>query len=62
MLGIDGIFGDKTRVAVLEFQKKGRPWPDGIVGPGTKKALESQQLKLNPPEKHILWHRAKPYL
>ncbi|MGI6162642.1 MAG: polysaccharide deacetylase family protein [Bacillota bacterium] len=52
--GIDGIFGDKTRVAVLEFQKKAGLGQDGIVGPGTKKALESQQLKLNPPEKHIV--------
>ncbi len=52
--GVDGIFGGKTRAAVLEFQKKARIGQDGIAGPGTKKALESQLLKLNPPEKHIV--------
>jgi len=36
---IDGIFGEKTRKAVVYFQKKNNLNPDGIVGPLTWKKL-----------------------
>jgi Putative peptidoglycan binding domain/N-acetylmuramoyl-L-alanine amidase len=35
----DGIFGDMTRKAVIDFQKKQGLTPDGIVGPKTRKLL-----------------------
>ncbi|MBE3518711.1 MAG: peptidoglycan-binding protein [Firmicutes bacterium] len=35
----DGWFGSKTRAAVVDFQRKSGLYPDGIVGPDTKKAL-----------------------
>lgn len=51
---VDGIFGDKTKVAVLEFQSKMNLGQDGIVGPTTKKALQAQHAKLNPPNTHTV--------
>ena len=36
---VDGIFGAKTRAAVVLFQKKNKLTPDGIVGAKTLKAL-----------------------
>ncbi len=36
---VDGIFGAKTRSAVVLFQKKNKLTPDGIVGAKTLKAL-----------------------
>lgn len=42
---LDGIFGPKTRSAVIAFQERNQLWADGIVGPITlgvlKKALQS---------------------
>jgi peptidoglycan hydrolase-like protein with peptidoglycan-binding domain len=40
--GIDGIFGSNTEKAVRQFQKDHRLTVDGIVGPATKKVLESK--------------------
>lgn len=40
---IDGIFGAKTEQAVLQFQRDQGLTPDGIVGPITWRALQSQQ-------------------
>jgi hypothetical protein len=40
--GVDGIFGSNTEQAVLQFQRDHRLTADGIVGPATKKALESK--------------------
>jgi peptidoglycan/xylan/chitin deacetylase (PgdA/CDA1 family) len=51
---VDGVFGNKTKAAVLEFQKQVNLSRDGIAGPATKKTLESQHLKLNPPGKHVV--------
>jgi len=51
---LDGIFGVKTKASVIEFQKKVGILQDGIVGPITKKALESQYYRINPPEKHVV--------
>lgn len=42
---IDGIFGEQTEEAVLEFQESRELEPDGIVGPQTRAALE---LRLPP--------------
>jgi peptidoglycan hydrolase-like protein with peptidoglycan-binding domain len=38
---IDGIFGDKTAAAVVQFQKNSNLNPDGIVGPDTWRALNA---------------------
>jgi len=65
--GVDGVFGDKTRAAVLEFQQENGLLRDGIVGPQTKQALYGEFLKLNPPAKHTvsagetLWIIANKY-
>ena len=36
---VDGIYGPKTKAAVVAFQKKNKLVPDGIVGPKTLAAL-----------------------
>lgn len=38
-LVVDGIFGNKTRLAVIAFQIKNLLVPDGLVGPKTRAAL-----------------------
>lgn len=38
-LTVDGIFGNKTRLAVIAFQIKNLLVPDGLVGPKTRAAL-----------------------
>lgn len=40
-LKVDGIFGKNTRLAVIDFQRKNKLVPDGIVGIGTAKALNT---------------------
>lgn len=45
--GIDGIFGEKTRQAVIAFQSAQGLQPDGIVGPLTWAAI--QKLSAVPP-------------
>ena len=40
---VDGIFGEKTKAAVLAFQQSYGLLRDGIVGPGTKQALPARQ-------------------
>lgn len=37
--GADGVWGQKTRAAVITFQRLAKLHPDGIVGPKTRKAL-----------------------
>jgi len=39
-LVVDGIFGDNTRAAVIEFQHRSELAADGIVGPNTMSALQ----------------------
>jgi sporulation and spore germination protein/L,D-transpeptidase-like protein/putative peptidoglycan binding protein len=39
--GVDGVFGQQTRSAVIAFQKWRRVRPDGDPGPDTKSALET---------------------
>jgi len=39
--GVDGVFGAGTETAVIAFQKSKNLTPDGIVGPGTMAALQS---------------------
>lgn len=38
-IAVDGIFGDATRAAVVQFQKQSGIATDGIVGPKTWQAL-----------------------
>ena len=38
-LAVDGIFGPRTRTAVVAFQRQAGLVPDGIVGPRTRAAL-----------------------
>ncbi|MBW4541953.1 MAG: peptidoglycan-binding protein [Myxacorys chilensis ATA2-1-KO14] len=38
-IAVDGIFGDATRAAVVQFQKQSGIATDGIVGPQTWQAL-----------------------
>lgn len=40
----DGIFGPKTKEAVLNFQKKSGLSVDGVVGPETAKALKQAAM------------------
>lgn len=42
---VDGIFGEKTRKAVIFFQKRNNLTPDGIVGPLTWKKLGFDPLE-----------------
>jgi lipoprotein-anchoring transpeptidase ErfK/SrfK len=39
--GVDGVFGQQTRAAVIAFQKWRRSRPDGDAGPATKAALQT---------------------
>lgn len=41
----DGVFGDKTRAAVIAFQWSAGLTPDGIVGPKTLKALQDDAAR-----------------
>ncbi len=38
-IAVDGIFGDATRAAVVQFQKQSGIATDGVVGPQTWQAL-----------------------
>lgn len=40
-LPIDGVFYTRTRIAVIEFQKKYKITPDGIVGKATRRAMKN---------------------
>lgn len=40
----DGVFGPKTKAAVLNFQKKSGLSVDGVVGPETAKALKQAAM------------------
>jgi len=63
----DGVFGEKTDRAVREFQVSCGLSPDGIVGPRTRKALETAYYRKNPPETHTvqkgetLWEISEKY-
>jgi peptidoglycan hydrolase-like protein with peptidoglycan-binding domain len=45
---VDGVFGDLTLSAVLKYQKNTGLLQDGIVGPATRKKLNSGAGSLNP--------------
>lgn len=40
--GLDGVFGARTRRAVLAFQQRRGLWVDGVVGPATIRALRTK--------------------
>lgn len=42
---VDGIFGKKSKQAVIQFQLKSGLTSDGVVGPKTRKALLSEYLR-----------------
>jgi Putative peptidoglycan binding domain/L,D-transpeptidase catalytic domain len=52
--GIDGVFGDETRNAVVAFQGWERIGRDGLVGPRTRRALRQAR----PPEPWLPLRRA----
>ena len=45
--GADGVFGNSTKAAVLNFQKKKNLAADGIVGPNTWAELDKQVAALS---------------
>ena len=45
--GADGVFGNSTKAAVLNFQKKSALDADGIIGPNTWAELEKQVAALS---------------
>jgi peptidoglycan hydrolase-like protein with peptidoglycan-binding domain len=49
-VAVDGIFGDKTRAAVVGFQRSNGLAVDGIVGPNTWSALVAQADRLRAKE------------
>jgi L,D-transpeptidase-like protein/sporulation and spore germination protein/putative peptidoglycan binding protein len=59
--GVDGVMGDQTRFAVLAFQKWRRSAADGIVGPGTRAALE-QAVRPTPIRRGPAGHRVEVLL
>lgn len=46
--GVDGVYGNKTKNAVIQFQKDNKIKPTGYVGPITSKALGTQPLSKKP--------------
>lgn len=48
-LKLDGIYGPKTRAAVIQFQKAHGLKPDGLVGPLTTKALRTKPAAAHKP-------------
>jgi peptidoglycan hydrolase-like protein with peptidoglycan-binding domain len=38
---VDGVFGPSMRAVVVEFQRRSKLTPDGVIGPKTWAALES---------------------
>lgn len=50
--GVDGVYGEKTKAAVKEFQKDiGMPVPNGSVGPKTWAALQESKVNRLPEKK-----------
>lgn len=45
-LAVDGKYGDKTKAAVTEFQKKTGAKVDGIVGPETRRKLKARKDRI----------------
>ena len=43
MIGVDGLYGPRTKAAVTRFQAAARVGVDGIVGPQTRRALTHAQ-------------------
>lgn len=50
--GVDGVYGERTKAAVKEFQKDiGMPVPNGAVGPKTWAALQESKVSRLPARK-----------
>jgi hypothetical protein len=61
-LVIDGIFGDRTHIAVKAFQKKYHLKPTGMVTPETTKALEDAEKGRGPYHDYVFFEiRGKKY-
>lgn len=61
---VDGDFGAKTRLIVLQFQKQAKIKADGVVGKGTWQALAAASVKVKPSTlpQFLLADIAKTYL
>lgn len=51
---VDGIYGSKTKAAVLEFQRDNYLLVDGIVGPQTQQALKKSPISTQDKTKQII--------
>jgi len=58
---VDGIYGSRTKAAVMEFQRDKDLLVDGIVGPQTQEALKNANISTQEKTKQII-STAKSYL
>ncbi len=47
-IAVDGLFGPRTRRALIRFQKRNHLWPDGLFGPRSKRLLRQKTARQRP--------------